>query len=198
MTQQQIDQLVQLQKLLESGILTQDEFLSEKSKILNSDGTSTASRGGGVSLSGFYQKFRIPFLILLGFVVGLIIFFVVFKCIPSQKGDSDTMKDAITSEVDDNIFEDKFERLWVIGSVRDYISDDLNGWNKDDLKILRNYYFAKCNFYFGSKELRDYFAHYSLYQPLYKDANDMFTELQINNVQYIKKLEGLSNYYQER
>ena len=48
------------------------------------------------------------------------------------------------------------------------------------------------------EELRDYFARYSWYQPIYKDANDMFTDLQINNVQYIKKLEGLSNYYQER
>lgn len=198
MTQQQIDQLVQLQKLLESGILTQDEFLSEKSKILNSDGKTTSHRGGSVNLTGFYQKFRIPLLILLGLVVGLIVFFVVFQCLPSQSIDSEAVKDAITSEVDDNIFEDKFERLWVIGSTRDYKDGDLNGWSKEDLRILRNYFFAKCNFDFGSKELCGYFSRYSWYQPVYKDANDMFTDLQINNVQYIKKLEGLSNYYQER
>ena len=74
MTQQQIDQLVQLQKLLETGILTKDEFLSEKTKVLNSDGKTTSHRGGSVNLTGFYQKFRIPLLILLGLVVGLIVF----------------------------------------------------------------------------------------------------------------------------
>lgn len=96
---------------------------------------------------------------------------------------------------DSRTYEDKFERLWVIGSSRDYTEDDFKGWNKEDLRILRNYFFARNNSRFGSKELTNYFSKYSWYQALYSDVGDMFSDLQTNNVQFIKKLEGLPNYH---
>ena len=96
---------------------------------------------------------------------------------------------------DSRTYEDKFERLWFIGSSRDYTEDDFKGWNKEDLRILRNYFFARNNFRFGSKELTNYFSKYSWYQALYSDVGDMFSDLQTNNVQFIKKLEGLPNYH---
>ncbi len=100
------------------------------------------------------------------------------------------------SDVEDSrTYEDKFERLWVIGSSRDYTEDDFKDWNKEDLRILRNYFFARNNFRFGSKELTNYFSKYSWYQALYSDVGDMFSDLQTNNVQFIKKLEGLPNYH---
>lgn len=96
---------------------------------------------------------------------------------------------------DSHTYEDKFEHLWIIGSSRNYTEEDFKGWNKEDLRILRNYFFARNNFRFGSKELTNYFSKYSWYQALYSDVGDMFSDLQTNNVQFIKKLEGLPNYH---
>ena len=93
-------------------------------------------------------------------------------------------------------YEDKYEQMWIIGSSRNYNENDFYGWEKDDLRILRNYFFARNNYIFKSKELNDFFSRYSWYQGLCNEArDDMFTDLQVNNVQFIKKLEGLSNTY---
>ncbi len=140
------------------------------------------------SISGknFFKKFKIPLLILAGALFSLLCIIILerYKYVFSK------------SNVEDSrTYEDKFERLWVIGSSRDYTEDDFKGWNKEDLRILRNYFFARNNFRFGSKELTNYFSKYSWYQALYSDVGDMFSDLQTNNVQFIKKLEGLPNYH---
>lgn len=145
-----------------------------------------------------FQKFKLPIFV----VAGLLFLFVAFSVAKRFKYSSDFYSGYATENTDNTnggngyvIYEDKYERLWDIGSTRDYTEDDLKGWSKDDLSILRNYFFARNNFYFGSKELRDYFSKYTWYQPVHKEVGDWFSDLQINNVQYIKKLEGLSNYY---
>lgn len=146
----------------------------------------------------FFQKFKIPLFIVLGLclLVGIIFFVTRNKDkFSGDKAQVEQSSDELSSIKD---YEDKFERLWMIGKTRDYTPEDLQGWSKDDLKILRNYFFARNNYYFAPADLRNYFSKYSWYKPLYKEAGDWFSDLEINNVQYIKKLEGLSNYYQER
>ncbi|MBR4676578.1 MAG: YARHG domain-containing protein [Bacteroidales bacterium] len=196
MTQEQINQLTQLQKLYESGILTKEELTAEKAKILNSGSKNKSDnkiKHLFAKING--SKFRIPLLILLGMIFGFICIVIVSQFVPIFEKDYNIDKTSITEEVVDDIFEDKFERLWVIGSSRDYTEDDFKDWNKEDLRILRNYFFARNNFRFGSKELTNYFSKYSWYQALYSDVGDMFSDLQTNNVQFIKKLEGLPNYH---
>lgn len=138
----------------------------------------------------FFKKFKIPLLILAGALFALLCIIILerYKYFFSKSDGSTAVEDSRT-------YEDKFERLWVIGSSRDYTEDDFKGWNKEDLRILRNYFFARNNFRFGSKELTNYFSKYSWYQALYSDVGDMFSDLQTNNVQFIKKLEGLPNYH---
>ena len=198
MTQEQVNQLLQLQKLYESGVLSAEEFAAEKAKVLNG-GSKTKSNG-----NNFKQlwskintsKYKIPLLILFGMIFGFVCLFIVSRFVHIFSKETEINKAEITEATDDDIFEDKFERLWVIGTTRDYTEEDFEGWNKDDLKILRNYFFAKVNYVFAAKDLNEYFSRYSWYQELYVDVtDDTFTDLQINNVQFIKKLEGLSNSY---
>ena len=198
MTQEQVNQLSQLQKLYESGVLSAEEFAAEKAKVLNG-GSKTKFNG-----NNFKQlwskintsKYKIPLLILFGMIFGFVCLFIVSRFVPIFSKEIEVNKAEITEAADDDIFEDKFERLWVIGTTRDYTEEDFEGWNKDDLKILRNYFFAKVNYVFAAKDLNEYFSRYSWYQELYVDVtDDTFTDLQINNVQFIKKLEGLSNSY---
>ena len=135
-----------------------------------------------------FEKFKIPIFV----VAGILILWGGFNLAKRYKYIFSK------SDVEDSrTYEDKFERLWVIGSSRDYTENDFNGWNKEDLRILRNYFFARNNFCFQSKELTNYFSKYSWYQPLFNDVGNSFSDLQTNNVHFIKKLEGLSNYYQK-
>lgn len=198
MTQEQVNQLLQLQKLYESGVLSADEFTAEKAKVLNGECKNTTKGNTFKSLFAKVKnsKLRIPLLILCGMVVGFVCLFVITKFVVNSNNNGEIDDAAIIEETDAELFEDKFERLWVIGTTRDYTEKDFEGWNKDDLKILRNYFFAKTNYIFAAKDLNEYFSQYSWYQGLYVDVtDDTFTDLQINNVQFIKKLEGLSNTY---
>ena len=191
-----MNQLLQLKKLHESGILSADEFAEEKAKILNQGNTVVETNKKSNKFKRVYQKYRIPILIVSGMLTGLIVIQTILFFI-NNTNNVQLIEDNSSelADVENDIFEDKYEKLWVIGSTRDYSENDFEGWSKDDLKILRNYFFAKNNYSFPAKNWNDYFTKYSWYQPKYKDVGDMFSNLQINNVQYIKKLEGLPNYY---
>ena len=178
----------------------QPEHSATAKEPITTQETSTNSEQPTNSKTTF-QKFKIPILI----VAGLLVLLVAFSVAKRFKYSSDFYSGYATENNNNGndgsgygIYEDKFEKLWEIGSTRDYTEEDLRGWNKDDLNILRNYFFARNNFYFGSKQLRDHFSKYAWYQPVHKEVGDWFSDLQINNVQYIKKLEGLSNYYQPK
>ena len=105
-------------------------------------------------------------------VVGFVCLFVITKFVVNSNNNGEIDDAAIIEETDAELFEDKFERLWVIGTTRDYTEEDFEGWNKDDLKILRNYFFAKVNYVFAAKDLNEYFSRYSWYQGLYVDVID--------------------------
>ncbi len=267
MTDEQIAQLMELQKLHEEGILNKDDLVKEKAKILGEvDKTetkiqstepqvseplkvvqteetqpvtlkikvskdenlqmtettktesqvvplvskipevesntknsqqiepqnSTDTKNAKETSKTIFQKFKIPIFVAVGvlFLWGGFSIAKRYKYVFSKNNESTFVEEAHT-------YEDKFEHLWAIGSTRDYTEDDFAGWSKEDLKILRNYFFAKNNYYFGSKDWRDYFSKYTWYHATYKDVGDLFSDLQTNNVQFIKKLEGLNNYYKE-
>lgn len=175
----------------ETSISNQTKKLIENKEVVSASTDISEKQTDGNSKSVF-QKFKIPIII----VAGLLVLFIAFNVAKRFKYSSDFYSGYQTENTDYS-FEDNYEKLWTIGSTRDYTEDDLRGWSKDDLSILRNYYFARNNFYFGTKDLRDYFSKYSWYQPLNKEVGDWFSDLQINNVQYIKKLEGLPNYYKQ-
>lgn len=212
MTDKQIARLMELQKLYEEGILNENDLANEKAKILGTSKPheevkkdepqqveqnrieSNTIESKKNNLKDIFKKIKLPLFIGLGILllVGMFNLAKRYKYIFSKPDSSSIVVD------DSRTFEDKFERLWVVGSERDYTESDFLGWSKDDLRILRNYFFARNNFIFKSKELKVYFSRYTWYQPLYEDVGYMFSDLQTNNVQFIKKLEGLSNYYNQK
>lgn len=195
MTQEQIDQLKQLHELYEKGILTKEEVNIEKTKILNANNNINQTKKSSNNFHIDLTKLKIPLLILAGMIVGWIGYIIVCKFINFSKDNKEVDEITLINTEPDDIFEDKFEKMWVTGSSRNFTEEDFKGWNNEDLRILRNYFFAKNNFIFNSKELTNYFSKYSWYEAKYKDVGDMFSDLQTNNVQYIKKLEGLPNYH---
>ena len=146
----------------------------------------------------FFEKFKIPILISAGILFLVIVFFILqrHKDLFVKNDVAETETKTETDPGTTYTYEDKYEQMWIIGSSRNYNENDFYGWEKDDLRILRNYFFARNNYIFKSKELNDFFSRYSWYQGLCNEArDDMFTDLQVNNVQFIKKLVGLSNTY---
>jgi|GEM_PF-2099213 len=146
----------------------------------------------------FFEKFKIPILISAGILFLVIVFFILqrHKDIFVKNDVAETETKTETDLGTTYTYKDKYEQMWIIGSSRNYNENDFYGWEKDDLRILRNYFFARNNYIFKSKELNEFFSRYSWYQGLCEEArDDMFTDLQVNNVQFIKKLEGLSNTY---
>lgn len=136
-------------------------------------------------------KSRTPIYIAVGMLAIILLFFLMRRNKDSFGCDSPSgYVESEMSGASSSAAVDKFERMWQIGSSRAYTYDDLAGWSKADLRILRNYYFAKNNYKFNSKELNDYFSsHYSWFRPLYSAQDSWFTPLQTQNVQFIKQQE---------
>lgn len=203
MTQDQINKLMELKKLFEDGIISMDEMEREKAKILGTQKPaepSTPEEPVVVLVAEPKRKksLKIPLIIILSLGILALLFllarrhkdwFLRGQAADGQQTESPAYQNTGGSEFSDLDFEDKFHKMWHIGSVRRYTYDDLKDWSKADLRILRNYYFARNNYKFNSKELNDYFSRYSWFSPLYEADSRWFSQLQTDNVQYIKQLE---------
>lgn len=67
--------------------------------------------------------------------------------------------------------------------------DDIAGKSSAELRIMRNYIFARHSYIFKSADLREYFSQFSWYTPKYVDVTRDLSKMEQNNVQYIKKHE---------
>ncbi|MBQ4408781.1 MAG: YARHG domain-containing protein [Bacteroidales bacterium] len=84
---------------------------------------------------------------------------------------------------------DDYERLWIAASERELTYDDIADLSKKDLRILRNYFYARFNLRFKSQDLADFFSQYSWYKPLYDDAKlvePALTDIQKRNIKFLK------------
>lgn len=71
-----------------------------------------------------------------------------------------------------------------------YVSaDDLRYKTGSDLRIMRNYIFARHGYKFKSKDLQQYFAQYPWYEPLYNDVSSRLNKIEKENIQTIKSWE---------
>lgn len=66
---------------------------------------------------------------------------------------------------------------------------DLSTKSKDDLRIMRNYIFARHGYIFKSPDLREYFSKFSWYTPKYSDVNSLLTPLEQSNIKAIQNYE---------
>lgn len=66
---------------------------------------------------------------------------------------------------------------------------DLQGLSKNDIRLMRNAIFARHGYIFKNKELADYFSSMDWYEPRYSDVTSMLTEIELKNIEFLKKHE---------
>jgi len=66
---------------------------------------------------------------------------------------------------------------------------DLNSFTKQDLKIMRNEIYARHGYIFKTAEMKTYFSRQSWYKGQYDDVTSMFSSIEKQNIELIKKYE---------
>lgn len=74
-------------------------------------------------------------------------------------------------------------------SSRRLSASELRGFNKRDLRILRNEIYARHGYIFNSSDLANYFSAFNWYVPRYKNVDNMLNTNERYNVNLIKSLE---------
>ena len=72
---------------------------------------------------------------------------------------------------------------------REVTAADLSGLSKADLRIMRNWIYARHGYKFKSKDLQDYFGQFDWYSPRYTDVTSQLSTIEKNNVEFIKRHE---------
>lgn len=67
--------------------------------------------------------------------------------------------------------------------------NDLAGKSGSQLRIMRNYIYARHGYRFKSKDLQRYFAQYPWYSPMYSDVNHLLNKIEKSNIQTISAYE---------
>lgn len=68
---------------------------------------------------------------------------------------------------------------------------DLSTLSKSELKVMRNEIFARYGYIFiKGGEMDSYFSKQDWYQGHHRDVNDWLTEIELSNIDLIRKLEG--------
>ena len=66
---------------------------------------------------------------------------------------------------------------------------DLAGRSSSELRIMRNYIYARHGYKFKSPDLQQYFSNYSWYTPMYSNVDGMLSQVEKSNVMTIKSYE---------
>ena len=67
--------------------------------------------------------------------------------------------------------------------------EDLEGKDNYELRLMRNYYFARHGVVFKDKELTDYFSQFEWYEPISDDVNAKITKQERENIKLIRSFE---------
>jgi len=131
------------------------------------------------------NKSKVP-LIILGLCL---VFGIAFVVLPKLSTNNYSPKESNSQYVNSDTDVDMFESLWQIGSSRRLTYDDLRGLNKSELRILRNFFYAKLNYKFNNDDLKNHFSQYPWYSPINTNVDKKLSKIQTANIQYIKSLE---------
>lgn len=84
---------------------------------------------------------------------------------------------------------DDVKSKYMFASERLLTESELAKYSKDELKIMRNEIFARYNYAFKTKDMKDYFQSVGAYGRL-EDVSAFLSEIETQNVETIKKVEG--------
>ena len=100
----------------------------------------------------------------------------------------DTSVNNENSYYDDNaIDESEYEYEYL--REREITYDDVEGKSAEELRLMRNYIFARRGYIFESEDLKEYFEQFSWYVPLYYDVTPRLSDIEKYNVNFIKEWE---------
>jgi hypothetical protein len=74
-------------------------------------------------------------------------------------------------------------------SVRYLMYSDIVGKTKRQLKIMRNEVFMRHGYIFKTDDMRKQFSNYPCYNPTYNDVTNMLSDIEKQNVEFIKQYE---------
>lgn len=89
----------------------------------------------------------------------------------------------------DNNAIDESEYKYEYLREREITYDDVEGKSAEELRLMRNYIFARRGYIFESEELKEYFEQFSWYVPLYYDVTPRLSDIEKYNVNFIKEWE---------
>lgn len=100
----------------------------------------------------------------------------------------DTLQNNENSYYDNNaIDESEYEYEYL--REREMTYDDVKDKSAEELRLMRNYIFARRGYIFESEDLKEYFERFSWYVPLYYDVTPRLSDIEKYNVNFIKKYE---------
>ena len=84
----------------------------------------------------------------------------------------------------------KFRFSYDIACKRILKDNDLIGLSKEELRIMRNWIYARHGYSFRSKDLQNYFSQFEWYHPKFTDVPyDMLSDIEQKNIELIKRHE---------
>lgn len=89
----------------------------------------------------------------------------------------------------DNNATDESEYKYEYLREREMTYDDVEGKSAEELRLMRNYIFARRGYIFESEDLKEYFEQFSWYVPLYYDVTPRLSDIEKYNVNFIKEYE---------
>lgn len=100
----------------------------------------------------------------------------------------DTLQNNENSYYDNNaIDESEYEYEYL--REREMTYADVEGKSAEELRLMRNYIFARRGYIFESEDLKEYFEQFSWYVPLYYDVTPRLSDIEKYNVNFIKEWE---------
>lgn len=89
----------------------------------------------------------------------------------------------------DNSTIDESEYKYEYLREREMTYADVEGKSAEELRLMRNYIFARRGYIFESEDLKEYFEQFSWYVPLYYDVTPRLSDIEKYNVNFIKEYE---------
>lgn len=90
----------------------------------------------------------------------------------------------------DNNAIDESEYKYEYLREREMTYADVEGKSAEELRLMRNYIFARRGYIFESEDLKEYFERFSWYVPLYYDVTPRLSDIEKYNVNFIKEFES--------
>lgn len=105
----------------------------------------------------------------------------------NQPQDPTTQPTEHSEDGDTNIPSNK--GLYGFTSERLLTEDDLSNMTNNELKIMRNEIYARHGYIFKTKRMKEYFSTQPWYEGIYDDVSSMLSEIEVKNVEFIKRHE---------